>query len=81
MNEYDIRLQHIIPALKFHHTEYSIDSKIALIRRFLYTLSIQEDDLFRKLCQSISCGQIDSIVKEDVQIFADCELITLCLSF
>ena len=30
---------------------------------------------------SISCSQIDSILKEHVKIFADCKLMILCLSF
>ena len=35
-----------------------------------YTWSIQEDTLFQELLQSISFGQIDSILKEDIKIFA-----------
>ena len=37
--------------------------------------------MFQELFQSISCGQIDSILKEDVKLFANCKLMILCLSF
>ena len=37
--------------------------------------------MFQELLQSISCGQIDSILKEDVKIFSNCKLMILCLSF
>ena len=39
------------------------------------------DSTFQELLQSISCGQMDSVLKEDVKIFADYKLMILCVNF
>ena len=37
--------------------------------------------MLQEFLQSISCGQMDSVLKEDVKISADCKLMILCLNF